>query len=269
MINALRLCQLICGSHRSGGRQFDGRGLSACPSLPFISAARAVSSREHLVIRREEYVAGTREKPEVGVFTQTHSSRPPVPWGRITPGERVWMKWSGGPVVAKAVVDGFRQIENCSPEGLRLTTTGYKLHDVSDYWARLPERFFGLTIYLGREEWLDQPFMPAGRSRGESWFVMVDDQERRRWLATMSEQTVEAPRRSAGRGTRTVSLTLRFHVLRRDGFRCSYCGRTPPDVTLHVDHIVPFSAGGSTTFDNLRASCVECNLGKGASRLEA
>ena len=227
-----------------------------------------MSSREHLVIRREEYVAGTRERPEVGVFTQTHAARPPVPWGRITSGERVWMKWSGGPVVAKAVVDGFRQIENCSSEALRVTPTGYKLHDVADYWATLPARFFGLTIYLGREEWLDEPFMPASRSRGESWFVIADDDERRRWLTvTLGPVGDAAPRRSSGRGTRTVSLTLRFHVLRRDRFRCSYCGRMPPDVILHVDHVVPFSAGGSTTLDNLRASCGDCNLGKGASRL--
>jgi hypothetical protein len=75
--------------------------------------------REHLVIRREDYVAGTRERPEVGIFAQTHSARPPVPWGRIGAGEKVWMKWSGGPVVAVATVTGFRQLERCTPEALR------------------------------------------------------------------------------------------------------------------------------------------------------
>ena len=38
---------------------------------------------QHVVIRQESYVAGTRERPEVGIFTQTHSSRPPVPWGAL------------------------------------------------------------------------------------------------------------------------------------------------------------------------------------------
>jgi hypothetical protein len=226
-----------------------------------------VGTREHLVIRRESYVAGTRERPEVGVFTQTHALRPPVPWGRITAGERVWMKWSGGPIVARAVVEGFRQIENCSPGALRLTTAGYKLHDVADYWSTLPERFFGLTIYLGHEEWLDEPFVPVGRSRGESWFVMVEEQERQQWLTATSGTVVAAPGRAPGRGTRTISVTLRFQVLRRDDFRCAYCGRMPPDVILHVDHVVPFSLGGGTTLDNLRASCGDCNLGKGANRL--
>ncbi len=36
--------------------------------------------REHIVIRREEFVGGTREKPEIGVFTQTRTNCPPVPW---------------------------------------------------------------------------------------------------------------------------------------------------------------------------------------------
>ena len=53
----------------------------------------------HLVIRREEYVAGTRERPEVGIFTQTHQRRPTVPWNRVGVGEAVWMRWSGGPIV--------------------------------------------------------------------------------------------------------------------------------------------------------------------------
>jgi 5-methylcytosine-specific restriction endonuclease McrA len=44
-----------------------------------------------------------------------------------------------------------------------------------------------------------------------------------------------------GRGIRTVSIgkSLRFEVLRRDGFACTYCGRKPPDVELHIDHVIP------------------------------
>src|SRR5215203_3770398 len=37
----------------------------------------------HVVIRRDDYVAGTRERPEVGIFTRTHAARRPVPWGRV------------------------------------------------------------------------------------------------------------------------------------------------------------------------------------------
>ena len=76
-------------------------------------------SLQHIVIRQEQYVAGIRQKPEVGVFTQTRAGRRPVPWGRVAPGETVWMKWSGGPIVARAKVQGFRQIEDCTAEQLR------------------------------------------------------------------------------------------------------------------------------------------------------
>src|SRR5688500_12078312 len=116
---------------------------------------------QHVVIRRESYVAGTRERPEVGIFTQTHSSRPPVPWGRISVGDPVWMKWSGGPVVATARVQGFRQIANCTPEQLRTTTAGYKLNEMETYWRSLPPMFFGLVVYLEDERWLESVFVPA------------------------------------------------------------------------------------------------------------
>jgi hypothetical protein len=65
---------------------------------------------------------------------------------------------------------------------------------------------------------------------------------------------------------REPSIGLRYRVLRRDRFRCVTCGRSPamdPGCKLHVDHVVPFSKGGKTTLENLRALCAECNLGKG------
>jgi 5-methylcytosine-specific restriction endonuclease McrA len=34
-------------------------------------------------------------------------------------------------------------------------------------------------------------------------------------------------------------------------------------VTLHVDHINPWSLGGETTLDNLQVLCNACNIGKG------
>jgi len=61
---------------------------------------------------------------------------------------------------------------------------------------------------------------------------------------------------------------LRFSILRRDGWQCKYCGRTPADgVKLHVDHIVAKARGGLDNPDNLITACVDCNLGKSASNL--
>ena len=82
---------------------------------------------KHVVIRREDYVAGTRERPEVGVFVQTHVARPPVPWRSIATGDVVFMKWASGPIVAKAVVKDFRKVERCTPALAKAAVEGYRL----------------------------------------------------------------------------------------------------------------------------------------------
>ena len=57
--------------------------------------------------------------------------------------------------------------------------------------------------------------------------------------------------------------SLRYDILKRDGFKCSICGASALDgIKLHVDHIRPISKGGKTTPDNLRTLCSRCNLGK-------
>ena len=65
-----------------------------------------------------------------------------------------------------------------------------------------------------------------------------------------------------------ISKSLRFDIFRRDKFVCQYCGRTPPDVVLEVDHITPVSQGGDDEPPNLVTSCYDCNRGKGAKILE-
>ena len=61
-----------------------------------------------------------------------------------------------------------------------------------------------------------------------------------------------------------MTASLRYDVLRRDGFRCQICGASASDgALLHVDHIIPVSKGGKTEFSNLRTLCDRCNLGKG------
>ena len=60
---------------------------------------------------------------------------------------------------------------------------------------------------------------------------------------------------------------IRFEVFKRDKFTCQYCGRTVPDVILHVDHIKPVAKGGTNDIMNLITSCSDCNLGKGAREL--
>jgi hypothetical protein len=72
--------------------------------------------------------------------------------------------------------------------------------------------------------------------------------------------------RATQRSLRQPNLRLRFLVMRRDNFRCRFCGKSPathPNVELQVDHIVSWSEGGQTVLENLQTLCTECNLGKG------
>ena len=64
-----------------------------------------------------------------------------------------------------------------------------------------------------------------------------------------------------------VSASLRFKILERDNFRCAYCGANPQETSLHIDHKLPVSDGGTNELDNLITACAECNLGKGARSL--
>jgi hypothetical protein len=59
-----------------------------------------------------------------------------------------------------------------------------------------------------------------------------------------------------------ISKKNRFEVFKADNFTCVYCGRTPPDVTLEVDHIIPKSKGGEDIQENLLTACFDCNRGK-------
>lgn len=64
-----------------------------------------------------------------------------------------------------------------------------------------------------------------------------------------------------------LNTRQRFRVLARDNFRCGYCGATPDVAELHIDHILPRSAGGTNDICNLITACPQCNRGKGADRI--
>jgi len=64
---------------------------------------------------------------------------------------------------------------------------------------------------------------------------------------------------------RDPSLRLRWKVLKRDRFTCCKCGASPVlkvGVEFHVDHIMPYSKGGETVFENLQTLCSTCDIGK-------
>ncbi len=54
----------------------------------------------------------------------------------------------------------------------------------------------------------------------------------------------------------------RRNIFERDRYTCQYCGRTPQRAELSIDHVVPRSRGGQTTWSNVILACTACNARK-------
>jgi hypothetical protein len=55
----------------------------------------------------------------------------------------------------------------------------------------------------------------------------------------------------------------RINLMARDNFQCQYCALRPQRAELNLDHVVPRSLGGRSTWENVVTSCVDCNRKKG------
>lgn len=107
--------------------------------------------------------------------------------------------------------------------------------------------------------------LPAARWR-EVWpviqpFFYTDDEGR-----TTSRHVKKWFSKASVYGRARLPADLRNTIFDRDGARCRYCGST--EGPFHVDHVVPFSKGGSDEPGNLVIACMACNLSKGAKTLE-
>src|SRR5580658_1717041 len=60
--------------------------------------------------------------------------------------------------------------------------------------------------------------------------------------------------------TRALS---RKNILLRDRNTCQFCGAVFPAAELTLDHVVPRSRGGRSSWENLVACCYQCNNRKG------
>jgi 5-methylcytosine-specific restriction endonuclease McrA len=61
----------------------------------------------------------------------------------------------------------------------------------------------------------------------------------------------------------TNSVTFsRRNIYKRDRFACQYCGEQPGSEELTLDHVLPRSRGGTSTWENCVLACVDCNARK-------
>lgn len=61
---------------------------------------------------------------------------------------------------------------------------------------------------------------------------------------------------------RTVRFNRR-NIFVRDHHTCQYCGKKPPKDELTIDHVIPTSRGGGSTWENVVLACTRCNVKKG------
>lgn len=109
-----------------------------------------------------------------------------------------------------------------------------------------PENFYLLQF----EDWLEHE--PLGA----------------RWIKTSSGK-IAAPevivlKRYGERPPRRINFN-RSNLYRRDDWACQYCGDELPRKKLTIEHIVPSSRGGQTSWTNCVAACKKCN-GRKADR---
>jgi 5-methylcytosine-specific restriction endonuclease McrA len=106
-----------------------------------------------------------------------------------------------------------------------------------------------VLVWKGKAEIVERSDDPL-RSAGYSWV---------RPLVIRLLQYVRVPRAVKRRISRRV-------LFARDGHRCVYCGTHGGRLTL--DHVVPRSRGGDSTWENVVTACAPCNLRKGDRLLE-
>lgn len=122
-------------------------------------------------------------------------------------------------------------------------------------------------LYLGRARALDAGYDSYDF---ESW-------SRRR--ASVDDETVGTARGAIcvprllllltyNRVPRVPLRLSRRHVYMRDEYTCQYCGAQPGVKGLNLDHVLPRSRGGRSSWENLVTSCRRCNLAKGWSTPE-
>src|SRR5438067_4690490 len=91
-------------------------------------------------------------------------------------------------------------------------------------------------------------------------------QEEDDWVRTVSTE-IQVPRvirlLSYDKLPKQTVKFNRRNIFARDHNQCQYCGRKYPTSELSLDHVVPRSQGGQSTWENIVCACINCNVKKG------
>jgi 5-methylcytosine-specific restriction endonuclease McrA len=86
------------------------------------------------------------------------------------------------------------------------------------------------------------------------------------WIVHSEKWSTQVPAVMILKEYQKKKTTVRFskhNVFLRDGYTCQYCGDDVSRKAATLDHVLPTSHGGKTTFENTVCACASCNANKG------
>lgn len=86
------------------------------------------------------------------------------------------------------------------------------------------------------------------------------------WVVHSAKWETQVPSVMMLREYMKPKTTVRFsksNVFLRDNYHCAYCNADLQKKECTLDHVLPTSHGGKTTFENCVTACGPCNAGKG------
>ena len=86
--------------------------------------------------------------------------------------------------------------------------------------------------------------------------------KRKKTLRWINENPNVSPykRRSTASDYREIIV---FALAVRDGWLCFYCTKELTVKTATIEHVIPVALGGEHRIENLRLSCMNCNVKRG------
>lgn len=89
------------------------------------------------------------------------------------------------------------------------------------------------------------------------------------WIVRSARWETQVPAVIMLRDYMKPKTSIRYsksNVFLRDNYKCAYCDKQLNKKDCTLDHVLPISHGGKTTFENTVTACGPCNAGKGNNK---
>jgi len=146
---------------------------------------------------------------------------------------------------------------------------GIDENDLLDYvnWCLLEHL---VTIFSLQPEWIKK--LRSARDGMAQFKNEVEKRTRLRWdIENLSKLYIRVLQACEKHYRKPITYEELLRLLINSPLKCANaeCGKTPPEVKLHIDHIFPASKGGNSKYENLRFLCPKCNLTKSSKLIRS